>query len=443
MSLAVVGISHHTAPIEVRERFVFSPRAGAEALVRLTREGVGEAVMLSTCNRTEIYIYTAGEGGGGGEGEGNAGEKAGEGRIEQTIELLARQAGYTIEEARRYLYVHGGRNAAEHLFRVVTSLDSMVLGEAQIQGQVRAAYEQAAAEPPPKVVGPVLARLFQTALSVGGRVRSETALGVGAASVPSAAIELAKKVFGSLKGRRALVLGAGEMSELALECLTAEGVRTLVVANRTEERARELAERVGGTSVRFDELPAQLPTTDIIIAATSAPHPVLTRELVERALPGGPRHPLFIVDIALPRDVEPAVDSIENVFLYDIDDLYQVVDESLERRRAEVPAAERIVAQGVDDFWRWYAGLQVVPVIQALRQRAEAVRRTEVEHALRRLAHLAPGDREAIEVLTRQLLNKVLHEPTVRLKEAAADGNAEEVLEMARFLFELGEEKGG
>jgi glutamyl-tRNA reductase len=423
MSIVVVGLSHHSAPVEVRERFVFSPDEGLAAASRLTSSGAArEAVLLSTCNRTEFYLRLP---------EGGAGP-------EPVIGLFAERAGLTPGEAARYLYAHRDRKGVEHLFRVVTSLDSMILGEAQIQGQVRAAYERAASVPAEsRPVGPVLSRLFQMALSVGGRVRSETALGVGAASIPAAAVELAKKVFGSLKGRRALVLGAGEMAELALEALAGEGVRSIVVANRTVDRARELAARAGGRAIHYQALAEELPTTDIVATATSAPHYVLTRELMQRAVPGGPRRPMLIVDIAIPRDVEPEVGGVENVFLYDIDDLRQIVDGNLERRRAEIPIAERIIFESVDEFWSWYASLDAVPLIRELRDRAEAVRRAEVEKALRKLQHLAPEEREAVEQLTRALINKVLHRPTVRLREAASNGHGPAVLHAARYLFEL------
>ncbi len=350
--------------------------------------------------------------------------------------ILAERAGTSPEELHRYLYHHRARDVAEHLFRVVTSLDSMILGEAQIQGQVKAAYELAHALESP-VTGPVLSRLFQTALSVGGRVRNETALGQGAASVPAAAVELGKKIFGSLKGRRALLLGAGEMSELALTALTKEGVQGVMVANRTTERARELADRVGGTAVGYEELLHRLPEADIVATATSAPHAVITRELVQRAFPTGRKDPLLILDIALPRDVEPGVADVENVFLYDIDDLTQIVDDNLERRKSELPEAERMVQETVSDFWSWYTSLQAVPVIRALRGQAESYRRVELEKAFRRMDHLAPEDREAIEILTKQILNKVLHHPTVRLREAADNGRGPGVIDAARYLFRL------
>ncbi len=433
MSLIVVGLSHHSTPVEIRERFAFGPSEALAALADLRSSGAAlEAVLLSTCNRTEFYLHLP---------------PGGEGGEEAVLRHFAARAGVPVAEAAEYIYRHRGRAGVEHLFRVVTSLDSMIVGEAQIQGQVRAAYEQAAgasggveregAAGGPELIGPVLSRLFQTALSVGGRVRSETALGMGAASIPAAAVALAKKIFGSLRGRRALVLGAGEMGELALESLLAEGVQRVVVASRTLARAQELAARVGGEAVGYDELASVLPTVEIVASATAAPHLVLTRELFDRAFPGGPRRQMLMVDIAIPRDIDPSIGEAGQVFLYDIDDLRQIVDDNLERRRAEIPVAERIVAEMTDEFWDWHRSRDAVPLIRELRDRAESVRQAEVEKALRRLRHLDPADRDAVDRLTRALLNKILHQPTVRLREAVSNGGGVAVLHAARYLFEL------
>jgi glutamyl-tRNA reductase len=422
MPLAVVGVSHRTAPIEVRERFAFARHDLPRALISATGAPGTEAVLLSTCNRTELYLALP-------EGAG----------LDDARAILAAKLGATAAEAAPYLYVHQDRHAVDHLFRVTAGLDSMILGEPQIQGQVKDAYAAAreVAGPSGAVVGPALNRLFQSAFSVGGRVRSETELGKGAASVSSAAVELAKKIFGSLKGRRALVLGAGEMSETTLECLQGEGVRTAIVANRTFDRARELAERWGGDAVRLDDFAAALPQVDIVICSTAAPHPVLTRERLRRALPAGPRQPLCIIDIAIPRDVEPAVADEPNVFLYNIDDLTQIVDDNLDRRRAQLPTAEGILAGEVEEFWAWYASLAVVPTIRALREHGERVRQAEVDRALRALAHLPEQDREAVDALTRALTNKLLHAPTVRLRHAAGNGRGTAALDTVRYLFEL------
>ena len=362
MPLAVVGASHRTAPIEHRERFALGRAEVPGALLGLSADG-SEAVVISTCNRTEVYLSLP---------DGSDG-------VEQARALLADRIGQDPASAARYFYVHRDRQAAEHLFRVSSGLDSMILGEPQIQGQVKEAYATArevAGENGP-VVGQALHRLFQTAFSIGGRVRSETGLGIGAASVSSAAVDLAKKIFGSLRGRRALVLGAGEMSETTLECLRGEGVRTAVVANRTYERARELADRWGGEAIHWEEFAGALPQVDIVICSTSAPHPVLTVDRLRSAL-HGPRRPLCIIDIAIPRDVEPAVADERDVFLYNIDDLQQIVDDNLGRRRAQLPQAESIVSQGVEDYWAWYSSLAVVPTIRALRDRGEQMRRAPV-----------------------------------------------------------------
>jgi glutamyl-tRNA reductase len=423
MSIAVVGISHRTAPLEIRERFVVDATASAHALRRLAAIGCTEAVLLSTCNRTELYMRAPGT------------------QPDASLigaRFLTDHAGMPEQDAERYLYTLHDDGAVEHLFRVVASLDSMILGEAQIQGQVKAAYERAVeSNNGDFVVGPVLSRLFEMALRVGGRVRSETKLGAGAASVPSASIELARKIFGSLRGRRALVLGAGEMSELTMECLRGEGVSDIVVANRTAARADEVARKLNASAASFDDLPRLLGEVDIIASATSAPHAVITHELAERALGPGRRTPLLILDIALPRDVDREVGELPNVFLYDIDDLSQVVEGNLERRRSEIGVAELIITDGIREFWAWYRGRNVVPLIRQLRGYAEELREVETGRALRALQHLPPADRAVVENLTRQLLNKVLHAPTARLREAAANGRDGEIAEVARYLFGL------
>ncbi len=420
--LKVIGLNHNTAPAEVRERFVFDAAQTQHALAALTRGGETEAVLLSTCNRTEVYLSVPDPG-----------------ASERAANVLAEHAGIPAEQVTEYLYALEDRAAVEHLFRVVSSLDSMILGEPQIQGQVKVAYERAAAagNGGARVVGPLLSRLFQHALAVGGKVRSETHLGAGAASIPSAATELARKIFGPLRGRTALVLGAGEMSELSLECLLGEGARGTVVASRSEARARALAQRLGASFSRFEDFARALRTADIVVSATAAPHAVVTRDLVLQSMPEGPDHPLLIVDIALPRDVEPGVGDIPNIFLYQIDDLKQIVEDNLERRQKEIPRAERIVEAGVAEFWAWHSARDVVPLIRELRGRGEALRAAELERAMRRLRHLPPEDLAAVEALSRQLLNKVLHSPTARLREAASSGRALDVMAAVRYLFEL------
>ena len=424
MPLAVVGANHRTAPIELRERLALGRAELADALRTLAGDD-GEAVVLSTCNRTELYLSGPHPDAAVGRGLG----------------LMSHRLGLAEDLALRHLYVHRERHAVQHLLRVAAGLDSMILGEPQIQGQVRDAYaaaREAGADHP--VVGPALNRLFQSALAAGGRVRSETGLGIGAASISSAAVELAKKIFGSLRGRRALVLGAGEMSEVTLECLRSEGVRSTIVANRTWDRARELADRWGGEAIRWESFAAALPQVDIVVCSTAAPLPVVTVERMRDALPNGVNRPLCILDIAVPRDVEPEVGNEAGVFLYDIDDLQQIVDDNLGRRRAELPAADAIVDQGVEDFWAWYSSLAVVPTIRALRDHGEQVRRDETERVLRQLAHLSEHDQQAVDALTRSILNKLLHTPTVRLRQAAGNGRGTGVLDTVRYLFHLDRE---
>ena len=335
-------------------------------------------------------------------------------------------------DAATHGYVRRDRDAVTHLFRVTSGLDSMVLGEAQIHGQVRDAWESCRGHS-----GPVLNRLFQTSLSVAGRVRNETAVSRGAASVSSAAVQLAKQIFGSLAGKRAMVLGAGEMAELALECLTDQGVRAAIVANRTFERAVTLAERYGAVAMHYDESWALLADVDVLVCSTSAPRPIVFAEHVRPALGARGDRPLCVLDIALPRDVDPAVGKLGNVFLYNLDDLQAVVSANIERRHAELPTAEQLIAGETERYWEWLAGLAALPVLKEMRARAEALRDQELAEALRRLEHLAPAERAVVEELSRKLMNKFLHEPSVRLRAAAANGQGLGVVDTVRYLFGL------
>jgi glutamyl-tRNA reductase len=425
MPFAVVGVNHRTAPIEVRERFAFSPDEMTDALAHLLEgDGVREAALISTCNRTEVYLHAAEPGL----------------AVPHVIRRLAEQADALPKPADRYIYVKHGLDAVEHLYRVVSGLDSMVLGEVQIQGQVRDAYEVARSLTGQRqAVRAVFNRLFQSALSVGGRVRNETRLSEGAASVPSAAVELARKIFGSLRGRRGLVLGAGNMGELTLECLVAEGVSSIIVTSRSITRAQKVAARFGGEAVAFTDFWEQLPGTDILVTSTAAPHPMITADEFKRRMPGKLKSPLFIVDIAIPRDVEPQIGELPNVFLYTIDDLQHIVTASFERRRAELPKAERIIAGEVERFWRWYSGLRAVPFIRQLRGRAETIRQSELRRTMSQLQHLPDDDRQKIERLTTSLLRKFLHQPTAQIRAAAENGREHDVLEAARFLFDMDE----
>ncbi|MDB4876279.1 MAG: Glutamyl-tRNA reductase [Gemmatimonadetes bacterium] len=413
MALTVVGINHRGAPLDIRERIAYRATEVADALDALLAEsGAREAVLLSTCNRTEIYLV---------ESETDA--------VPAVWSELSTRLG---TEASGYGYVRRDRDAVMHLFRVASGLDSMVLGEAQIHGQVRDAWEQCRARS-----GPVLNRLFQTSLSVAGRVRNETSVARGAASVSSAAVQIAKQIFGSLAGKRAMVLGAGEMAELALECLGDQGVRTSIVANRTFERAKEVAGRYGAVAMHYDECWTALADVDVLVCSTSAPHAVVLIDHVQPALDSRGDRPLCILDIAMPRDVDPAVGKLSNVFLYNLDDLQAVVSANLERRRAELPTAEQLIAAESGKYWDWVAGLVAVPVLTEMRARMDDLRARELADTMRRLQHLPPAERAAVEELSRTLMNKFLHEPTVRLRAAAANGRGLGVVDTARYLFGL------
>jgi glutamyl-tRNA reductase len=413
MALTVVGVNHRGAPLDVREKLSYRSTEIDAALDALrSAADAGEGVLLSTCNRTEIYLV--------------------ESTRDATPLAWAALSERLGADASSYGYVRRDRDAVTHLFRVASGLDSMVLGEAQIHGQVREAWELSRAH-----AGPILNRLFQTSLSVAGRVRSETAVARGAASVSSASVQLARQIFGSLSGKRAMVLGAGEMAELALECLTDQGVRAAIVANRTYERAAALALRYGAVAMHYDESWEMLADVDLLVCSTSSPHPIVSAEHVRPALEARGDRPLCVLDIALPRDVDPAVGQLANVFLYNLDDLQAVVSANLERRRAELPTAEQLIARETERYWEWLAGLAAVPVLKEMRARMDSLRAQELADALRRLEHLAPADRAAVEELARTLMNKFLHEPSVRLRAAAADGQGLGVVDAARYLFGL------
>ncbi len=419
MSLAVVGVNHRTAPLEVRERFAHAAREVPASLERVLAAGAGGGVLLSTCNRTEFYLA-----------------EPGEEAPDAVWAILSERLGDG-RSASAYGYFRRDRDAVRHLYRVSAGLESMILGESQIQGQVREAWEMSKPQ-----AGPVLHRLFQSALLVGARVRSETGLAMGAASAASAAVAVAGKIFHQLAGRSALVLGAGDMAELAATCLASEGVRVTMVANRTYERAQAVAEELGARALTLDQAWEHFATADIVLSSTAAPHAVVTWERVAAAIERRGRRPLCILDVAVPRDVEPAVGRLENVFLYDIDDLQTVAAQATAERRKEIPAAEHIVTEEVDRFWTWYGGLAVVPVLKEFRGRLDQVRAQELERALKRLAHLAPEDRAQIEQFSHALLNKFLHQPTIALKQAAHVGRGYGLLEALKRLFGLEQRDG-
>ena len=408
MKLSLVGVSHHRAPVELRERVALDP-AGAAALAARLAERTGEAIVLSTCNRTEIYI------------------------VGHDVDAAEAAAGLDDPELAGVRYRLGGEAAALHLFRVAAGLDSLVPGEGEILGQVRGAFE--AGRP-----GPLLDRLFRQALHAGGRVRSETAIGESPASVSAAAAALAQQVFGELDGRRVLLVGAGRTSELAARNLRTRGAEIVAVANRSAARGAELADRLGAESVPLGELAAALVGADVVVASTSAPSFVVTRETVAESLRARKGRPLLFVDLAVPRDVDPAVNDLDGCFVYDVDDLEAVVAESLAGRRGEAVLAERIVEAEAEAFREWHAALDVVPAIASLRAHAEEIRATELAKAEGRLEGLSDSERKLVESVTTQIVNKLLHLPTVRMKKAAAAADGVVYADVVRHLFGLEED---
>jgi glutamyl-tRNA reductase len=397
MTFGVVGLSHHVAPVELRERVTLDQAAAAE----LARS-LGDAVCLSTCNRTELYLSSVDE--------------------ERAVAALEAVAGEPLDAV---LYRLHEDDAAVHLFRVAAGLDSLVPGEGEILGQVRDAYEAAAP-------GPMLDRVFRQALGVGKRVRTETAIGESPASVSSAAAALAAQVFGDLTGRRVLLVGAGRIGELAASNLVSRGAEIAFVANRTVETARELAHRFGGAAIGLDELGAKLGEVDVVLSSTSSPDAVVRAADV----PVRRRAPLFFIDIAVPRDLEPAIAELAGCFLYDIDDLEAVVAETLSGRRAEAERAEQLVAEEAERFRAWRASLDVVPAIASLRARAEEIRSAELAKV-----RVSDDERRTLESVTAQILNKLLHLPTVRMKEAAVSSDGAVYADAVKHLFGLDDER--
>jgi glutamyl-tRNA reductase len=419
MRLVLVGTSHRRAPVELREQIFVSAADNRELVERLAGSDA-EAVVLSTCNRTELYLV-------------HADEETAQARAFAELTALAELSETEIAPA---LYTLTDEAAALHAFRVAAGLDSLVPGEAQILGQVRGAYELARAA---DTAGPVLHRLFRQALRVGRRVRTETAIGENPASISSAAAELAERVFGNLEGRRILILGAGKMSDLATVNLISRGVESVFVANRSLERAERLASRFGGRAVGLEEVEAELEHADVVVASTSARDFVLSADQVAGAMAKRRGRPIFFVDIAVPRDIDPAVNEIEGCYLYDVDDLERVVEESVAGRREEAVRAEAIVSEEAQRFRDWQLSLDVVPAIASLRALAESIREDELARAEGRLGSLSPSQRRAVESLTAQIVNKLLHPPTVRMKEAAAAADGVLYADAIRHLFALEE----
>jgi glutamyl-tRNA reductase len=416
--ILALGISHKTAAVALRERVALTEGRAETFLRELVADGeVHEAVAISTCNRTEIYLVV---------GDPVEAET-------RVLGMLARQADIRPTELAEAIYALRNCDAARHLYRVTAGLESMIVGEAEVQGQVKRAYETALAA---GVTGPLSNRLFAAALATGKRARSETAVSESRVSVSSVAVDLIRETLGDLATRRVLVLGTGEMSELTARALSDHGAGTIFVANRRREKARELAARFHGRVVGFDELPRELELADIVLAQTASQHTIVGHD--ELALVMRERHgrPLLLIDIAVPRDLDPLCGELPGVTLYDIDDLQAVVRRNLHVRQAEARRAEAIVEEEIQRFAGWLGSLEVVPTIAALRARGEEIVERVLAENAGRWESLSPRDRTRVEAMTRTVVNRLLHEPTVRMKRAGGD-RVHARLQVLRELFGL------
>jgi glutamyl-tRNA reductase len=420
--LLALGISHKTAPVSLRERLAFSDSEAEEfARIAVATESVREAVVISTCNRTEVYLVV---------GDPVQAEA-------DVLGLLARRAGIRPTELSQSIYSPRNCDAARQLYRVTAGLESMIVGEAEIQGQVRRAHEAAIRA---GATGPLTNRLFAAALRAGKRVRTETAIGASRVSVPSVAVDLAQSVLGELRERHVVILGAGETSELTARALAEQGAGTIFLANRHADRALSLAERFGGTVVGLEDLPDQLLAADIVLSSTASPHPIVGRDELELVMSQRKGRPLLLIDIAVPRDVDPTCAELDGVTLYDIDDLQAVVDRNLSSRAEEAPRANEIVEEEIRRFARWLGQLDALPTISALREHGNEIVEQVLAENSSRWEGATPRDMVRIEAIARSVMSRLLHEPTIRLRglEDESGGTGSHAsLELVRELFAL------
>jgi glutamyl-tRNA reductase len=419
--LLALGISHKTAPVALRERLAFAEAEAVELAERMTATAeVREAVAISTCNRTEVYLVV---------GDAVRAEA-------DALGMLARHADIRPTELAQEIYSPRNCDAARQLYRVTAGLESMIVGEAEIQGQVKRAFEAALRA---GCTGALSNRLFNAALSTGKRVRSETAIGSSRISVPSVAVGLAREVLGDLRKRHVVILGAGETSELTARALADQGAGTIFLANRHADRALSLAQRFGGSVIGLDGLPDQLVAADIVVCSTSSPHPIVGHEELELVIGQRAGRPLLLIDIAVPRDIEAACGDLEGVTLYDIDDLQQVVARNLDTRASEIPQAEKIVEEEIQRFARWLGQLEALPTVSALREHGNAIVEQVLAENEGHWESVSPRDGVRIEAVARAVANRLLHEPTIRLR-SFSEARSHASLQLVRELFGLSED---
>lgn len=424
MNIIVIGLNHKTAPVQIREKLAFQSedtiRKALKQLIQL--EGINETVIFSTCNRVEIYIYS---------------DKADKDSIVNRVKnFLSDFHHIEIRDFENYLYIYKNKETVEHLFKVTSSLDSMILGEPQITGQVKDSYEIALSE---RTTSLILNHLMNRALFTAKRVRNETRIGENPVSVSYAAVGLIKKVFDELSRKTVLLVGAGEMAELALKHLIGIGINNIYVINRTYDRAKELAKDFNGVALPFDNLKELLTKVDIVICSTGAPNYVITFQMIKEIMPLRKYKPLFFIDISVPRNIDPSINEIDNVYLYNIDDLQDVVDSNLLERKKESDKALKIVKEETEKFMQWLSSLQSVPLIISIRNKAEEVRQQELEKFKARFKELSPEVLNSVDYLTQSIINKIMHSPTVALKNNC--DNKEILIFAARRLFGIDTEE--
>lgn len=423
MKTLVIGLNHKTAPVELREKLAFTGERLEEGLLQIRAlPGISEDIIISTCNRVEIYLNTADT------------QKA----LAEIKKFLVNFFDVSADSLDTSLYVLEDHEAIRHVFRVASSLDSLVVGEPQILGQLKESFEFALEK---RTTGVLLNRLMKKAISVAKRVRTETRIAENAVSISFAAVELAKKIFTDLTDRSFMLLGAGEMAELAAKHMINNGVRDIMIANRTYETGCRLADEFQGRAVRFEDFVGEMMHADIVICSTGAPSYVLHKPQMQKVMKERKNRPVFIIDISVPRNIDPAINDLDNVYLYDVDDLQGVVDTNVMERQKEALKADEIIGQEIETFRRWLLSLDAVPTVVALREKAEAIKREELEKLLNRMPDLGEKERKAFEGAASAIINKLIHAPTVALKEDAEDKDV--LIALIKRLYGLnGEEHG-
>ena len=419
VNLILVGVNHKTTPVEIREKLAFTKGKIEQSVDHLFNfPDIIEHTILSTCNRVEIYARA------------NCQDSA----IKSIKEFICDFHGLSLVELEDHFYSYRNKEAVEHLFRVSSSLDSMILGEAQILGQVKDAYSLAKDL---RSTGLVLNQLFEKAFSLAKKVREETGIAERSVSISSAAVELAQKIFDDLENRTVMLVGTGEMAELAAKHLISYGVKTVYVTSRTYERATNLARMLNGSALDFEAFKNELHRADIVITSTSAPNFIIKKEMVEKAIQERKNKPIFFIDIAVPRDIEPDVNDLENVYLYDIDDLQVVVSANIKEREKEAENAMNFISQEVTKFNNWVGTLDVVPTIVEIRKKAENIRNQEIEKTLKKISHLSEDDKQLLRQMSSSMINKILHKPTIKLKQKTQSEDGHVYLKAIRHLFHL------